>query len=86
MKKITLFVLLLVVITLIMPVHLDAQCAMCGASVQSSDEGAEMAAGLNAGILYLLLIPYLIFMSFAVVIYKTVKRKKQREKSLFYHN
>lgn len=78
--------LLLLLITLTAPVNLDAQCAMCGASVQSSDEGAEMSAGLNAGILYLLLIPYLIFMTFAVVIYKTVKRKKQQEKALFYQN
>ncbi len=86
MKKIQVIVLMLCAISLIAPVHLSAQCAMCGASVQSSDEGLEMAAGLNAGILYLLLVPYVIFMTFAIVIYKTIKRKKQQENTLMYNN
>ncbi len=76
----------LIVTAIVSPVGLHAQCAMCGASVQSSEEGAEMAAGLNSGILYLLAIPYLIFMTFAVVIYRTVKRKKHEEQKIYIQN
>ena len=40
-----------------------AQCAMCRANVESNlkdGTGLQMALGLNAGILYLLSIPYVI--------------------------
>ncbi|MBI4945802.1 MAG: hypothetical protein HY840_05305 [Bacteroidetes bacterium] len=41
----------------------SAQCAMCRANVESNlkeKTGLQMALGLNAGILYLLSIPYVI--------------------------
>jgi hypothetical protein len=55
---------------------LAAQCAMCGTAVQSSDEGMQMAGGLNAGILYLLAVPYLLAGGFAVVIYRSTRKKR----------
>ncbi|MEX0812425.1 MAG: hypothetical protein WD048_09415 [Chitinophagales bacterium] len=37
----------------------NAQCPMCKAAAESSlESGSTMALGLNAGILYLLIMPY----------------------------
>jgi hypothetical protein len=79
MIKVSLYLTMLLCIVVLSSTDLFAQCAMCGASVQSSDRGAEMAAGLNSGILYLLAIPYLIFMTFAVVIYRKIKQTKDNK-------
>jgi type III secretory pathway component EscU len=39
----------------------DAQCPMCRMSAESNlKDGGTMAAGLNKGIIYLLMIPYLL--------------------------
>ncbi len=54
----------------------EAQCAMCQASVSSSAESDEVGRGLNRGILYLLSIPYLLFMGFAVTIYRSIRRNR----------
>ena len=37
----------------------DAQCAMCRA-VLESEEGQETAKGINNGIVYLMIIPYIL--------------------------
>jgi hypothetical protein len=74
--KIVLGCLLMVLLLTASPAELIAQCAMCGASVESSEEGAQLAGGLNAGILYLLLVPYLLFAGFAVVIYRAMQTKR----------
>jgi hypothetical protein len=57
-----LFILLLsLCITMAAPHHSQAQCAMCKQSAESSlKEGNNDAKGLNAGIMYLLMIPYLL--------------------------
>lgn len=86
MKKISYILIFLLGVVFFVPAGLDAQCAMCGASVQSSQEGSEIAAGLNSGILYLLAIPYLIFMTFAFIIYRTVKRNKQTKQATYFQN
>lgn len=50
-----------------------AQCAMCKASVESNG-GAELATGLNGGIIYLMFIPYLLIGGVAYAIYKHSKK------------
>ena len=61
MKKLLTFSVLLFALILI-PEFAEAQCAMCQASVESSlREGSPVARNLNMGILYLLVMPYLLF-------------------------
>lgn len=57
MKKIGLSILVLIATTL----SSMAQCAMCRASVENniSEGSAGLSAGLNTGILYLFVTPYL---------------------------
>ncbi|MFD2590756.1 hypothetical protein ACFSTE_07910 [Aquimarina hainanensis] len=54
----------------------DAQCAMCRA-VLESEEGQSTAKGLNNGILYLMVIPYILIGGIGYVLYKNKKRKKE---------
>lgn len=60
-----------------MPVLSSAQCAMCKAVAESSTEsGSTVATGLNGGILYLMVFPYLILAAVSYAFYK--HRKAQR--------
>ena len=48
-----------------------AQCAVCAAGTQSSQQaGSHVADGINTGILYLLVFPYLILMGFIIYRYR----------------
>lgn len=63
-------------ITLYVFIETNAQCAMCRA-VLESEESQSAAKGINDGILYLMLIPYLSVAVLGYVIYsKFFKRKK----------
>lgn len=53
-----------------------AQCAMCRA-VLESEEGKGMAQGINNGIVYLMLIPYILVAGVGIVIYLKFFRKKK---------
>lgn len=55
-----------------------AQCAMCRASIESnvSDGDTSVGAGLNMGILYLFVAPYLLMMVIGFFWYRSAKRKK----------
>ncbi len=53
MKKLTLFISILLV-----PFFTSAQCAMCKAVVEGGNE--TMAEGVNNGITYLMVIPYIL--------------------------
>jgi len=52
----------------------EAQCAMCRA-VLESEEGQNTAKGINNGIVYLMVIPYLLVGSVAYFIYHKLKQK-----------
>lgn len=60
MKKLAIAALLLLLMVVF--VHqADAQCAMCQATAESTrDAGSSAADGINKGVLYLFLTPYLI--------------------------
>jgi len=51
-----------------------SQCAMCKAVVESGD--AEIAKGLNSGILYLMAFPYLLVGIAIYLIYRNYKKHK----------
>ena len=77
MKTKILLILLLVFLFAITPA--EAQCAMCRA-VLESEEGGQAAKGINNGILYLMIFPYLLIGGIGYAIYRS--RKKAREKDL----
>lgn len=75
MKRLTL------VITLLLWVALDlmAQCAMCRATLENNVSNGQVgiAAGINFGILYLFIMPYLIVVVLGLLWYKK-SRSNQR--------
>jgi heme/copper-type cytochrome/quinol oxidase subunit 2 len=52
----------------------NAQCAMCRA-VLESEEGQSAAEGINNGIVYLMVIPYLLVGGVGFLVYKKLKNK-----------
>ena len=68
MKKLTYILLLLAV------QFSEAQCAMCKAVVESGD--AEIAEGVNSGIVYLMAFPYILVTIVGYLIYKNRKKLK----------
>lgn len=60
---------------ILMPALVNAQCAMCRAVLES--EGSEATAqGINDGIVYLMIFPYLLIGGIAYFIYRSFKNKK----------
>ena len=57
-----------------------AQCAMCRASVENnvSNGDASIGAGLNNGILYLVVMPYLMAGIIGYLWYRSSKKKKAK--------
>ena len=70
MKKTILFSLLFILASF----EISAQCAMCKAVVESGD--AEVAQGLNDGIMYLMLFPYLLIGALLYFIYRHKVKNK----------
>ncbi len=74
MKKIPIGLLL--VLTMMISVDSVGQCAMCRATLENnlSNGNIGIAAGINFGILYLFVAPYLFIGLLAFFWYKTSKR------------
>jgi len=72
--------LILVVVLLVISPDLMAQCAMCRGTVEStvSDGRSVIASELNFGILYLLVIPYLIVATIGYLWYRNSKQEHGR--------
>lgn len=68
-------ILLILILILITVVPAEAQCAMCRAVIES-EEGGELATGINNGILYLMVFPYLLVGGIGYVIYRSRKNAK----------
>ena len=52
---------------------ISAQCAMCRAVVEQG--GEEMAEGINSGIVYLMIFPYLIVATALYFLYRNWKKR-----------
>ena len=50
----------------------NAQCAMCRA-VLESEEGQSAAEGINNGIIYLMIIPYILVAGVGYFVYRKIK-------------
>ena len=72
--------LLSVILFLVVQVSSWAQCAMCRASVENnvSNGDTSIGAGLNNGILYLFVMPYLMAMIIGYLWYRTAKKRKSK--------
>ena len=51
------------------------QCAMCKAVVESGDKG--MAEGVNDGIVYLMIFPYLLVAALGYALFRYLKKSKE---------
>lgn len=80
MRILTLFALILL-FAMMPSMDCLAQCAMCRATVEASivDGQTTIASGLNTGILYLLIMPYLLIGTIAYFWYKNSKRNAQKK-------
>lgn len=67
---------LFIVFTLFTFVTTNAQCAMCRA-VLESEEGQSTAKGVNDGIVYLMIIPYVLIAGIGIAIYTRFSKKKE---------
>lgn len=71
-------IILLAIAFILLPSISEAQCAMCRAVLES--EGSQAAAkGINDGILYLMIFPYLLMGGIGYYIYRSFKKKKYSE-------
>lgn len=70
--------LLLPLLVLISSVTANAQCAMCRAALENSD-GPIKAEGVNDGIMYLMIFPYLLIGLVGYAIYRMRAKKKQQK-------
>lgn len=62
---------------LLLSVQATAQCAMCRA-VLETEEGSVKAAAVNDGIVYLMVIPYLLVGVIGFLVYRVIKTKKEK--------
>ena len=68
------FTVLILLVLILMPQLAEAQCSMCRAVLESeADQGT--AEGINEGILYLMIFPYLLIGGVGYFIYRSRKNK-----------
>lgn len=76
MKRIAIVFLLILLFAGSFPTSVEAQCAMCTVSAeQSVKNGNTQGKGLNSGIIYLLVIPYLMVSGIGVLWYLKYRKK-----------
>lgn len=68
----TKLVFIILIIFLMVPHCIEAQCAMCRA-VLESEGNTSSAEGINNGIVYLMAIPYLLVAGVFYFVYKKMK-------------
>lgn len=75
MKTKALFILLILLLVVAVPA--EAQCSMCRA-VLETEEGGEAAKGINNGIVYLMIFPYLLVGGVGYAVYRNRKKARDR--------
>jgi hypothetical protein len=65
--------ILFVVYLLFFSVYCNPQCAMCRASLESTGN-IEKAKAVNDGIVYLMIIPYILAAGIAYIVYRMYKK------------
>lgn len=67
--------LILWICVFLIGISANAQCAMCRAAL-SGDSNTKKAEAVNDGIVYLMVIPYLLVVIIGYLIYRMYKKKK----------
>ena len=70
--------IILLMMLLLFSLTAEAQCAMCRAVLENEEKGAA-AAGINNGIIYLMIFPYLLIAGVAYAIYRMRKKARDQE-------
>jgi len=66
---------LLLILVVLFSYSGEAQCAMCRAVIESEENG-EMAKGINNGIIYLMVFPYILVGGIGYIIYRSRRKRK----------
>lgn len=66
--------IIFLIVALISFLNTNAQCAMCRA-VLETEEGQSVAKGINNGIIYLMILPYILVGGVGYFVYKKIKSK-----------
>tara|TARA_B110000046_G_C12900577_1_gene358412 strand:+ start:674 stop:919 length:246 start_codon:yes stop_codon:yes gene_type:complete len=75
-------VIFLTLILALVPIGVTAQCSMCSAVVESNlKTGGELAQGLNAGILYLMGIPYALLIGMGIILFRRLNQNTAESES-----
>ena len=67
---------LVFLVSIFFSITTNAQCAMCRAALESEGNQAK-AKGINDGIVYLMVIPYILFVIVAYAVYKMYTKKNK---------
>jgi len=79
MKRILFSLIFILVLAATFSFSSSAQCSLCKSSAESSlKEGDKQAKGLNAGIMYLLVMPYLLVGGIGYYWYANHKKQGQQ--------
>jgi hypothetical protein len=70
------FVLAILLVSFFLPQNSNAQCAMCRAALSSEDNKTK-AAAVNDGIVYLMVIPYLLVGGIGYAVYRMRKNNSK---------
>lgn len=73
--------LLIILFLLIASFTANSQCAMCRAALENSN-GPIKAEGVNDGIMYLMVFPYLLIGLVGYAIYRMRKKKKAKQEEV----
>ena len=68
------FIFLSLLMLLLSPDLVEAQCAMCRAALESEVDNSQ-AEGINNGIVYLMAIPYILVAGLFYMIYRKLKNR-----------
>ncbi|TAF67090.1 MAG: hypothetical protein EAZ55_04750 [Cytophagales bacterium] len=64
------------------PTKAYGQCAMCRATVENNiSKGKKIGSGLNAGIVYLASVPYVLLTTLGILWYRNAKKKRKYKKN-----
>lgn len=74
MKSLRYQLALLVIFMICSPMTMSAQCAMCRAALLTS-ENQGVASGINHGITYLMVFPYILVAILGYVVYRIIKKE-----------
>ncbi|PWA06799.1 hypothetical protein DB895_02090 [Flavobacterium psychrotolerans] len=66
---------LVFILSLLISMSVNAQCAMCRAAIESEGNVAK-AEAINDGIVYLMAIPYILVGAIGYAVYRMYKNKK----------